>query len=465
MLQIKRFSFFLIVFVLSSALLAQSLVVREKYKVKRKDTVYGISKKFGLTIQQLLDANPEMKQEGFELRHGDYVLIPQVNGAEVGTKSAVNSSANIGQGAETSKPTVAPVEANKAGKGIKIGVMLPLHDVDGDGRRMIEYYRGVLMACEDMKTKGISTDVSAWNVAIDTDINLILKDAKAKNCDIIFGPLYTKQVKSLAQFCKSNHIKMVIPFSISGDDVENYQGIFQVYQSPSQLNQRSIDIFLSQFKDTHPVFIDCNDTTSTKAPFTFGLRKQLEKMGITYSITNLKSSEESFAKAFDVNKRNVVILNTGRSPELTVALNKLDGLLAMRKGLLISLYGYTEWLMYTKYNIEHFHKFDTYIPSTFYYNPLESSTQQLERYYSRWFASEMQMALPRFALTGYDQARYFIQGLHTYGKNFVGMKNQSSYRALQTPLHFVKVGAGGYQNNSFLLVHYRYDNKLELMKY
>src|SRR3712207_4482327 len=92
MLQIKRFSFFLIVFVLSSALLAQSLVVREKYKVKRKDTVYGISKKFGLTIQQLLDANPEMKQEGFELRHGDYVLIQQVNGAEVGTKSAVNSS-------------------------------------------------------------------------------------------------------------------------------------------------------------------------------------------------------------------------------------------------------------------------------------------------------------------------------------------------------------------------------------
>src|SRR3712207_7310508 len=50
-----------------------------------------------------------------------------------------------------------------------------------------------------------------------------------------------------------------------------------------------------------------------------------------------------FRSAFDVNKRNVVILNTGRSPELTVALNKLDGLLAMRKGLLISLYGYTEW--------------------------------------------------------------------------------------------------------------------------
>ena len=31
---------------------------------------------------------------------------------------------------------------------VNVGVMLPLHDVDGDGRRMVEYYRGILMAVD-----------------------------------------------------------------------------------------------------------------------------------------------------------------------------------------------------------------------------------------------------------------------------------------------------------------------------
>ena len=47
---------------------------------------------------------------------------------------------------------------------IKVGVMLPLHDINGDGKRMVEYYRGLLMACDSLKAEGITTDVYAWNV-------------------------------------------------------------------------------------------------------------------------------------------------------------------------------------------------------------------------------------------------------------------------------------------------------------
>ena len=34
---------------------------------------------------------------------------------------------------------------------LKVGVMLPLHKIDGDGRRMLEYYRGLLLGIEDLK--------------------------------------------------------------------------------------------------------------------------------------------------------------------------------------------------------------------------------------------------------------------------------------------------------------------------
>ncbi len=99
---------------------------------------------------------------------------------------------------------------------------------------------------------------------------------------------------------------------------------------------------------------------------------------INYSITNVNSSIEQFAKAFMPSKQNVVILNTGRSPQLTAVLNKLDEFDAKYPGASISLFGYTEWLMYAKYNLERFYKYDTYIPSTFYYNPATVRTQSLE---------------------------------------------------------------------------------------
>lgn len=350
-------------------------------------------------------------------------------------------------------------------KGVNVGVMLPLHDVDGDGRRMVEYYRGMLLACENLKQKGYTVHVSAWNVPVDADIRVTLLQDGANKCDVIFGPLYTKQVPALAEFCKNYGIKMVIPFSISGNDVEVNKEIFQVYQSPETLNDASIKTFFNRFKNVHPIFVDCNDSTSKKGVFTFALRKELEKRNIQYSITNVNSSLDYFAKAFVPSKQNVVILNTGRSPQLTAVLNKLDEFNAKYPGASISLYGYTEWLMYAKYNLDRFYKYDTYIPSTFYYNASSAKTIDLERRYNLWFHQPMQAAMPRFAITGYDHAMFFIPGISKMGKNFTGAKGQVDYQPLQTPLNFVKTTKGGYRNQVLELIHYTFNRQIESIVY
>ena len=69
--------------------------------------------------------------------------------------------------------------------------MLPLHNNDGDGRRMLEYYRGMLMACDSLKLQNISVQVNTWNVDINADIKQFLSEPNLEKCDIIFGPLYT----------------------------------------------------------------------------------------------------------------------------------------------------------------------------------------------------------------------------------------------------------------------------------
>lgn len=437
--------------VFAAAVSAQTMKYQDLYKVKKKDTIYGIAKKYNITIDQLISANPDMQKPDYTLHKGDQLVIPAPLPAPT-------------QPVQPAQQPAAQV-AKKSSSAVRIGVMLPLHNVDGDGQRMVEYYRGILMACDSLKAQGISTAVRAWNVPIDGNVQQTLADNHAKDCDVIFGPLYTKQVKPVGDFCRRNNIKLVIPFSINGNDVASNDHIMQVYQSAQQQNELAVNAFVERFKGCHAVIIDCNDTTSRKGVFTAALRKRMEAAGIGYSITNLKSSEAMFAKAFDASKQNVVVLNTGRSPELNVALAKLNGLKVTAPAMRISLFGYTEWLMYTKVYLDYYHRYDAYIPTSFYYNPLAPRTANLERSYRRWFKSDMRQALPRFAITGYDHAQFIIRGLHKYGSKFNGTSQQNTYTPLQTPLKFKFVQGGGMQNSAFMLVHYKTNRTMESISY
>lgn len=352
-----------------------------------------------------------------------------------------------------------------AGSTVKVGVMLPLHDVDGDGKRMVEYYRGVLLACEDLKQENIDIEVRAWNVPGDADIRPTLLSNGAKNCDIIIGPLYSAQVKPLAEFCANFKIKMLIPFSINSSEVMNNRYVYQVYQSQPELDQAAIKAFFNRFPDCHPVIIDCNNPKASRGDFTAAMRTELEKRHISYNLTNLVSPDEAFIKAFDNTKRNVVILNSVASRDLTAALDKLDLMTKVHPGKAISIFGYTPWFMYTKYNQERFSKYDTYIPSCYYYNANSKKTQELEQRYQQWFGAHTQWALPRFAITGYDHAQFFIRGIYLMGKSFTGEKGQSLYQPLQTPLRFARQQNGGLKNNAFLLIHYNYNHNIEEITY
>ncbi len=352
-----------------------------------------------------------------------------------------------------------------AGNPVKIGVMLPLHNVDGDGKRMVEYYRGILMACEDLQKQGISTDIHAWNVPNGADIRTTLLQNGANKCDLIIGPLYTPQVAALGEFCKTYNIKMLIPFSINSNEVLSNPNVFQIYQSQAELNILSAQAFVNRFPNAHPIFVDCNDANSLKGTYTTLMRRELEKHHINYNITNLVSPDESFAKAFDRSKQNIIILNSGRSHDLTAIFDKLDRLTQTYPGVVVSLFGYTEWLMYAYTNMERYFKYDVYIPSTFYYNASSPKTKQLEADYQKWFGERMQYALPRFAINGYDQAQFFIRGIYQYGKNFTGSSSQTLYTPLQNRLKFVKRTGGGYKNDSFQLIHYTFNHTIESINY
>ncbi|MBR4920195.1 MAG: LysM peptidoglycan-binding domain-containing protein [Prevotella sp.] len=452
----------LMVFVAETAL-AQKQNIRQQHEVKRKETIFGISRMYGITIQELINANPVMNTPGYELKKGDVINIPWP--ANQPQSDQPQQPTAVTEQPTPSSQTTKVEKTDVRNREIRVGIMLPLHKVNGDGKRMIEYYRGVLMACDSLRANGISTDIRAWNVAEDSDIRTFLEDPKAAECDVIIGPLYSKMVKPLSDFATDNDIRLFIPFSINTHETLVNRNIFQVYQAHSEQNELFISHFMDSFSDTHPVFIDCNDTTSQKGIFTFGLRRRLEAKDIAYKITNLNSSEAAFFKSFDVNKRNMVILNTARSKELNAAMAKLNGLRLSHPELQISVFGYTEWMLLTRHQLENFYKFDTYIPATFHTDLQSPRTKRFQTKY-RWnFHSDLMNSLPRFAITGFDHAYFLLKGLHIYGKNFTGAAGIVGYKPIQTPLHFERLGNGGLQNRAVVFVHYLPEKKTETITF
>lgn len=446
----------------SCSVLAQSIQWRDQHKVKRKETIFGIAKSYGVTIPQLLDANPVMKQSGYELKKGDIIFVPYSKEGDILPDGSVRGKSDKKSASKTSV-----AQATKAVNAIRVGVMLPLHNQDGDGKRMVEYYRGVLLALNQLKSEGITTDVHAWNVPKGADIRTTLLEPNASKLDIIFGPLYSEQVKPLADFCRANDIKLVIPFSITGDEVETNPNIFQVYQTDASLNNKAIASFLERFQRTHhPVFINCKDPNSLVGNFTATLRKQLDLQKIKYDLTSTKSSAADFSKHFDATRPNVVILNSEKSPQLNEVFAKLEQMKKSRPGIAISLYGYNQWFVYQDYDLDQFFKYNTYIPSTYYYNKSADKTKDLEAKYIEQYDEPMsKQYIPRMAITGYDQAQFFVRGLKIHGKNFTGTASEVKYRPLQTRYNFVRVGQGGYINDNFQLVHFKTDQTMENLVY
>ena len=459
MIRTLRYFMLLVLFCFTAeTALAQVQNYKELHKVKRKETIFGIARENGLTVQELINANPEMNMPGYELKKGDYIKIPFPSD-DPNAKPAVSTQ-------EISMPTKPQVvETDMRQREIRIGVMLPLHNINGDGKRMVEYYRGILMACDSLRANGISTDVRAWNVAEDTDINEILQDPHAADRDVIIGPLYTKQVKALGDFARERNIRVLIPFSINSPEIFTNAMLFQVYQNGNMLNDGYVSHFYDRYKNYHTVIIDCNDTTSTKGGFTSTLRRKLEAEGKKYSITNLRSSETLFQKSFSATEPNVVVLNTSRLQELNVVIAKLNGMTMSHPQIQVSLFGYPEWMMYTSRHLDNFYKYDVCLPSTYYMNPVSARTARIKQKY-RWnFHQDMQNYHQRYAVTGFDHAYFFIKGLHMYGKNFTGASGMVGYLPYQTPLHFERLSGGGLQNRARMFVHYTKDQRIETINF
>ncbi|WP_288874708.1 LysM peptidoglycan-binding domain-containing protein, partial [uncultured Bacteroides sp.] len=242
---------------------------RDMHKVKRKETVFSISREYGISETELIAANPELKGEN-KIKKGTFLCIPY---PKAQTEQSTQSQA-IPTDSELFRENRKETERFST---IKAAVILPFLDgvSKSESSRMVEYYEGLLIAVDSLKRTGTSIDLYTYNSGPEnTSLNSILGKSEMKDMDIIFGPLYQQHIKPLAEFAKKQNTRLVIPFTSKDNTVFQNPAIYQINTPQSYLYSEVYNHFVRQFPNANVIFIEASQDTKDKAEFIKGLKDE-----------------------------------------------------------------------------------------------------------------------------------------------------------------------------------------------
>lgn len=431
---------------------------RDMHKVKRRETVYSISREYGITEEELIAANPEIKSKE-KLTRGSWLCIPYPQAQK---QPEEQQPEHIPTNAELFQ---ANAEKPKAFKTIRAAVILPFYDVArSESARMIEYYEGFLMAVDSLKRTGTSIDLYTYHSGGEkASLTPILNKPEMKQMDIIFGPLYQTHIAPLADFARKNDIRLVIPFTSKDNTVFRNPNVYQVNTPQSYLYSEVYDHFLRQFPGANVIFIEAKQGTRDKAEFVKGLKEELQRKGIATTSLKEDASLTSLKTVLAEGKENVFIPTSGTNVTLIDLLPKLTLLVREAPEQSIHLFGYPEWQTYTKDHLDAFFELDTYFYSSFYTNNLLPAAIRFTKSYQKWYGKDMDERYPKFGMLGFDTGYFFLKGLSNYGSEFEKDIQQLDLIPIQTGFKFQRVNNwGGFINRKVFFVHFT--KNFELLK-
>ncbi len=434
---------------------------KDMHKVERKETIFSISREYGITEEELIAANPELKKG--KLKKGTFLFIPygknekQAQQQETTTpvKELTNEEA-FSQNEELKKDI----------KTIKAAVLLPFmagSTTNQDEQlRMVEYYEGFLMAVDSLKKQGVSIDLYTYDTKGKTaTTNNILAKKEMKDMDIIFGPANTQDMDALATFADKNDIRLVVPFAPKVDEVFKNPHIYQVNTPQSYLYSEVYEHFTRKFGDCNVIFLNASNGDREKDDFIKGLKSELRNDGISYRDFTVTGNFYELTTVMDTLKNNVFIPTSGKSTALVKILPQLTQIRREMPHYNMNLFGYPEWQTYTNDYLASFYEIDTYFYSSFYTNNLFPAAVNFTHSYRRWYSKDMANIYPKYGMLGYDTGYFFLKGLSKYGNKMEENLSSIQVTPIQTGFKFERVNNwGGFINRKVFFVHFSKDYEL-----
>ena len=433
---------------------------REMHKVGRRETVYSISREYGITEEELIAANPELEGKD-KIKRGTFLCIPYPKPSQ---EKAVVSLKEPPTNRELFRENSVKAEKYATLKAAIILPLLPERGQQNESARMIEYYEGFLMAMDSLKKAGVSIDLYTYNSGPQkASIQNILASKAMQNVHIIFGPLYQEHIQPLAEFAQKKGIRLVIPFTSKDNSVFRNPYIYQINTPQSYLYSEVYDHFFRQFHNAHVIFLNTREGARDKAEFIKVFKEELSSRSVPMTSLSDTVTASTLSKVLRPDRENIFVPTSGSNVALIRLLPHLTVTVRQNPEVPIHLFGYPEWQTYTKDHLDAFFELDTYFYTSFYTNNLLPSAAQFTRNYRRWFAKDMEERYPKYGMLGFDTGYYFLKGLSRYGTTFEENLKRFDVTSIQTGFKFQRVNNwGGFINRKVFFVHFT--KNYELLK-
>jgi LysM repeat protein len=195
------------------------------YQVKQGETMYSLTRQFGLSESALISLNPELK-EG--VKEGMTLKVPANASFSKEVKNNLKDlSKSISNNKRKELVLFLPFNASKIQNDTVTSISERLKK-DKFLNMTLDFYSGALMAIDSAKVLGINMDVriiDSQETKYNTSAVNAISNGNFSNTDAVIGPFYQVNVEKVASVLESKNIPVISP--LSKDDGKSYSNLYQ----------------------------------------------------------------------------------------------------------------------------------------------------------------------------------------------------------------------------------------------
>nr|WP_281502485.1 LysM peptidoglycan-binding domain-containing protein [Arenibacter sp. F20364] len=189
------------------------------YEVKPKQTEFSLTRKFGVTYKELLDLNPELKDG---LKAGMVLKLPKAQTGNFDVKNAlildkINLRDSINILNRPKLVFLLPFRLDRLDLNDKEATKSAIENRK-DVRYSLGLYSGAMVALDSIAKLGISVDVKTYDTQLDMNRTKgLLQKENLIGVSAIFGPLESKSLKEVALQASEYSVPVVAPLTDKSD--------------------------------------------------------------------------------------------------------------------------------------------------------------------------------------------------------------------------------------------------------
>lgn len=408
------------------------------HTVCQDETIYGIGQKYGVETDIIYNFNPEAKEH---LPVGKILLIPDSLHRNMPAK-VMDTTPKKEINVALAMPFLFPKVNDKS-------------PMEKNTKKFVEFYQGMLIAVDSLKKKGISTNLFVYDTGKSAeDAQKLLEKEELAKMDFIIGPAYASQIKAFSEFSKKNNIKLVVPFSSKSEETMDNPYIFQPNTPQAQHNYLTAKAIINTFKTENIVLVNFKEEAyNNLQQLSDTLKTMMKASGKLFTEVTYSNIESVRSGLLSKGENTVVTLTTNQ-----VALNRILPVINMmgekRK---VKIVGFPEWQGYQSISKDMF-QLETFIPSTFYINFKDEHVRTYLKKFRTMYHSEpdnSQSNQTQYGMLGYDLTMYFSEAMANFGRDFEENIAKIPYNPIQCGFRFKRISNdGGFYNHNIYFINH-----------